>query len=263
MPPRTLDSRRTTRIDFANADWQRNEFGVDMLVMSQCTATGAVTFALRTPRDFHYAERQHYYDCEEELFQFEGDFRHDRVRPYSAGDYVYRPVGTVYGDDEGSDEGGLIIASLARERMRHHFDDHPKPWLGHYLVDWRWNTRREQPFVLQSRTVGWEPSGLGEGVEMRVLHGAAGVRRDERRLFEHSPWASDFTLMLRVPAGFRGPMPSWAGFHAETLACAGRATIGGEPWHRGCYQFAGPGGTCIVEETLEVYCRYFSGGGGA
>jgi len=210
---RSPEARRTPRIDFATAAWQRNEFGVDMLWLSRDPGNGAVTFALRTPADFHYPERQHFYDCEEELFQFEGDFRHDRVHPYRAGDYVYRPVGTVYGDDEGSDGGGIILASLAREMRRHHFDDHPRPWTGHYLVDQRWTTRLEQPYVLSSGTLPWQPHD--------------------------------------------GPMPGWPGFFAETLACAGRARIGGEPWHRGCYQFGGPAGRCEVETPLELYCRLF------
>ena len=233
-----------------------------MLVLSQCADTGAITFALRTPGNFHYPERQHYYDSEEELFQFEGDFRHDRVRPYRAGDYVFRPAGTVYGDDEGSDDGGIIIASLAREMRRRHFDDHPQPWTGHYLVDQRWNPGREQPFVLPSASVDWQAGGFASGVMVRPLHGAPGRRRDEPGLFAHSPWASDFTVMLRIPAGFRDPMPGWPGFLAETLACQGRATIGGEPWHRGCYQFGGPTGDCVVEATLELYGRYFRAGPG-
>ena len=57
---RDVASRRTPRIDFATADWQRNEHGVDMLALSQCAATGAVSFALRTPPEFHYADRQHF-----------------------------------------------------------------------------------------------------------------------------------------------------------------------------------------------------------
>jgi hypothetical protein len=260
MPARTLATRRTARIDFADAPWQVNEHGVEMLALSACGTTGAVTFALRTPRDFHYPERQHFYDSEEELYQLEGDFRHDRVRPYRAGDYVYRPAGTVYGDDEGSDDGGVILASLANEMRRHHFDDHPKPWAGHYLVDRRWNPRPEQPFIVQTADFHWQPSGLADGVALRPLHGVPGRRRDEPGLFDHSPWAADFTLMLRVPAGYRGPMPAWPGFYAETLACAGRATIGGEPWHRGCYQFGGPTGDCVVGEDVELYARYFRDG---
>jgi hypothetical protein len=52
-------------------------------------------------------------------------------------------------------------------------------------------------------------------------------------------------------------MPGWPGFFAETLACAGRARVGGEVWYRGCYQFDGPVGQCHVDETLELYCRFF------
>lgn len=257
MPSRSPEARRTPRIDFASAGWQRNEFGVDMLWLSRDPGNGAVSFALRTPADFHYPERQHFYDCEEELFQFEGDFRHDRVHPYSAGDYVYRPVGTVYGDDEGSDHGGITLASLAREMHRHHFDDHPRPWTGHYLVDQRWNPRLEQPYVLSNDTLPWDPLGDDARVSLRRLHGNAGRRRTDDAVFAHSPWASDFTVMLRIEAGYLGPMPGWPGFFAETLACAGRARIGGEPWHRGCYQFDGPSGRCEVESTLELYCRFF------
>ena len=255
---RSPEARRTPRIDFATAAWQRNEFGVDMLWLSRDPGNGAVTFALRTPADFHYPERQHFYDCEEELFQFEGDFRHDRVHPYRAGDYVYRPVGTVYGDDEGSDGGGIILASLAREMRRHHFDDHPRPWTGHYLVDQRWNARLEQPYVLSSGSLPWQTHDGGDArVSLRTLHGNAGRRRGDEAVFAHSPWASDFSVMLRIEAGYDGPVPGWPGFFAETLACAGRARIGGEPWHRGCYQFGGPAGRCEVETPLELYCRLF------
>jgi hypothetical protein len=254
---RSIAARRTARIDFATADWQRNEFGVDMLWLSRDPDNGAVTFALRTPANFSYPERQHFYDSEEELFQLAGDFRHDRVHPYQEGDYVFRPAGTVYGDDEGSDGGGIILASLAREMRRHHFDDHPGPWTGHYLVDRLWNPRVEQPCVLASRRLPWQPSVLDPRVTLRLLHGTPGQRRGDDSVFRHSPWASDFTLMLRIEAGYLGPMPGWPGFVAETLACAGRATIGGEPWHRGCYQFGGPGGGCVVEQALELYCRLF------
>ena len=256
-PSRSLESRRTARIDFASADWQRNEFGVEVLQLSRDAGNGAVSFALRTPARFHYAERQHFYDSEEELFQLEGDFRHDRVRPYHAGDYVFRPAGTVYGDDEGSDGGGIIIASLARAMQRHHFDDHPQPWTGHYLVDRRWNPDREQPFILSSNALPWQPSGLDPRVTLRALHGRPGRRRDDDAVFAHSPWAADFTLMLRIEAGFDGPMPGWPGFEFEMLACAGRALIGDEPWQRGCYQFGVPVVRCRVSETLELYCRAF------
>ncbi len=256
-PTRSLESRRTTRIDFATAAWQRNEFGVDMLFLSRDAGNGAVTFALRTPANFSYLERQHFYDSEEELFQLEGDFRHDRVHPYRAGDYVFRPAGTVYGDDEGSDRGGIIIASIANKMRRHHFDDHPKPWTGHYLVDRRWNPHREQPYVSSSAKLPWQPSGLDPRVTLRALHGTPGRRRDDDAVFAHSPWASDFTLMLRIEAGFDAAMPGWEGFTTEVLACTGRATIGGEPWHRGCYQFGGPSGRCVVEEPLELFCRAF------
>jgi hypothetical protein len=66
--------------------------------------------------------------------------------------------------------------------------------------------------------------------------------------------------MLHVPAGFRGPMPAWPGFDLETLACGGSATINGEPWHRGCYQFGGPTGLCSVDTDLELYVRAFRRG---
>ena len=186
MPARDPDARRTPRIDFATAPWERNEFGVGMLWLSRDAGNGGVSFALRTPADFH-----------------------------------------------------------------------PRPWTGHYLVDRAWNPRPERPYVLSSGSVPWQPSGLHAQVAVRPLHGTPGRRRPDEAVFTHSPWAADFTLMLRVEAGYRGPMPGWDGFFAESLACAGRARIGGEPWHRGCYQFDGPGGACRVEETLELYCRYF------
>jgi hypothetical protein len=42
------------------------------------------------------------------------------------------------------------------------------------------------------------------------------------------------------------------------MTLAGRATIAGEPWHRGCYAFDATAGECIVPETLEMYVRSFA-----
>jgi hypothetical protein len=254
---RDFARRVTPRLDFATADWQRNEHGVDMLMLSRDAANGAVTFALRTPADFRYPERQHFYDSEEELFQFQGDFRHDRIHPYRAGDYVYRPVGTVYGDDEGSDGGGIIIASLAREMRRHHFDDHPRPWRGHYLVDERWNPRPERPFVLNTAEARWGPCPLGPGVQVCALRGNPGLHRSDDAVFEHSPWAADFAAMLRVPVGYDGDWPCWPGFVAESLVISGLAVVGSERWYRGCYGFGALTGPSVVTERVEVYVRGF------
>jgi hypothetical protein len=41
------------------------------------------------------------------------------------------------------------------------------------------------------------------------------------------------------------------------LALAGRATIAGESWHRGCYAFDATAGHCDVHETLQMYVRSF------
>lgn len=39
--------RRLPRLDLATADWQCNEFGVDVLMRSSCAVTGAFTMAPR------------------------------------------------------------------------------------------------------------------------------------------------------------------------------------------------------------------------
>lgn len=250
--------RTVTKVDFATAAWERNEFGVDVLVLSADPVSGAVTFALNTPSDFVYPEEAHFYDCDEDLFQFEGEFHHDELLPYHAGDYVYRPVGTVYGHGEGSADGGIIIASLARERVRFHFQGHPGPWTGHYLVDRLWNPRPVQPFLARSRDLPWEPSPLGGGIEVKRLRGEPGVRSATSGASVHSPWAADAAFLMRVPAGYAGDFPAWPDTILEVLVLDGRARIGGEDWHRGCYGFGHPRGPCRASEDLVFYARSFA-----
>jgi hypothetical protein len=155
----TPGPRTTSYLALGTAPWQRNEFGVDVLTLSRDAVSGAITFALHTPPGLTYPEVEHFYDCEEDLFQFEGEFRHDDLLSYRTNDYVYRPAGTVYGNRVGSD-GGIIIASLAREPVRFHFQGHPSPWTGHYLVDQRWNPRPVAPLIVRGNEQQWTASGL-------------------------------------------------------------------------------------------------------
>lgn len=252
--------RRVLRIDFATAAWERNQHGVDMLVLSLDPASGAVTFALRTPAALVYPEHQHFYDCDEELFQFEGEFHHDRLLPYREGDYVFRPAGTVYGDDEGS-EGGLIVASLARKPVRFHFDDHPKPWRGHYRVDRMWNDGRTDPFLTSTATLAWTAAPAHQGIDIKPLRGMPGVASRTDGASMHSPWAADAAFMLRLPAGYDGPFPSWPGAALETLVTDGHARTESAEWYRGCYSFDGLAGRCRVDRDLVLYVRSFEGRG--
>jgi hypothetical protein len=252
--------RGVFRIDFATADWRRNEYGVDVLTLSQDAVSGAVSFALRTPPGLVYPERQHFYDCDEELFQFEGEFHHDLLLPYRSGDYVFRPAGTVYGEIEGSD-GGLIIASFARESVRYHFDDHPQPWRGHYRVDKRWNPHRTDPFIVRSDALGWRPAAFAPDVEVKPLRGNPGEPSPTDGPSEHSPWAADAAFIMRVKTGSRDEFPQPGGAIFEALVLDGRAEIGGAQWHRGCYSFGGLRGPCRIDADLVLYVRSFQGRG--
>jgi hypothetical protein len=251
-------TRKSERIDFATADWRLNEFGVGVLSLSLDSVSGAETFALRCPANFIFPEDAHFYDCEQELFQFVGNFHHDEIAPYQAGDYIYRPIGTVYGHGEGSTHGGIIIASLARERRRYLLAENPYPWTGHYLVDRLWNPRAEQPLVLPTSDLPWQADSSHPGLSLRKLRGLPGVIDPVSGASAHSPWASDAAFILRIPGGFSGPFPVWPGFALEILVLGGRATVAGEPWHRGCYGFDALAGACEVSETLDIYVRSFA-----
>ena len=253
--------RHTPRIDFATADWQLNEFGVGVLSLSRDPVSGAETFALRCPATFVYPEGAHFYDCDEELFQFEGDFHHDEIAPYRAGDYIFRPTGTVYGHGEGSTGGGIIIASLARERRRYLLDGHPYPWTGHYLVDQLWNPRAVQPLVLHTLDLPWQVDSRHPEMTIRVLRGLPGAIDRLSGASVHSPWASDAAFMLRIPQGCSGQFPDWPGFELECLVLGGRATVAGTSWYRGCYGFNALSGHCDVSETLDLFVRAFAARG--
>lgn len=250
--------RRVPRIDLATASWTHNPSGAALLTLSRDPVSGAETFALRCPPNFVYAEQAHFYDCEQELFQFEGEFHHDEVNPYHANDYIYRPIGTVYGHGEGSFDGGITIASLARSRRRFHFQDHPEPWTGHYLVDRLWNARPVQPFIVNLSSLAWEPLPGWPALAMRALRGKPGERSQHSGARQHSPWAADAALVLRLPVDYVGSFPHWPDFALETLVLTGKATIGGQVWHRGCYAFDALSGQCRVHELLEVYVRVFA-----
>lgn len=252
----TRGNRRTARLDFATATWQRNEWNVDVLELSRDTQTGALTMALRCPPGLVYPEEEHFYDCEEDLFQFDGEFHHDEIDSYREGDYIYRPIGTVYGHGIGSHQGGLTIASLAREMRRFHFQGHPGPWRGHYLVDRLWNPRPVTPFIIGASSLQWHT--VRPGVAIRALRGQPGERSALFGASTHSPWAADAVFILRLDAGFDAPFPTWDGFVLELLTLDGRATIAAEEWYRGCYAFDGAYGRCVVGESLQMYVRAFA-----
>lgn len=256
--PSSLVARGTRdclRVDLASAPWERNEFGVDVLELSKDEVSRAVTLALRTPAGLQYPEREHFYDCDQDLFQFSGEFHHDEERPFHQGDYVYRPPGTVYGRTPGS-TGGIIIAALNNQPRRHHFDDHP-PWHGEYLVDERWHTRAVQPLLVRHGSVEWRDAGIGGGIQVRPLRGTPGARSELWGARPHSPWGADAALMLRIPQGYGGSVPTWDNCQLEVLITAGQATAGGQDWYRGCYAFNGFSGDCEVTDTLECYVRFF------
>ncbi|TXS92027.1 hypothetical protein FV139_14980 [Parahaliea maris] len=257
--PRPLrGERRTGKIDLSSIDWPRNEFNVGMLSLSADPVTGAETFALNCPDNFVYPEDAHFYDCEEELYQFSGEFHHDEIDPYYKDTYVYRPIGTVYGHGEGSHDGGIIIASLARERRRFHFQEHPEPWTGHYLVDQLWNPRPVSPAIVNAQDLPWVNDEVNASCQVKLLRGAPGKLSQFSGVSDHSPWAAESAFILRVPAGYSGSFPSWPGFVLELLVIAGQATIDGDSWHRGCYGFDPQLGECTVQEPLEIYVRAFA-----
>lgn len=247
--------RQCARLDLGTARWERNEFGVDVLMLSQDAVSGALTMALRTPAGLAWPEREHYYTCDQDLFQFEGEFHHDEERPFLAGDYVYRPPGTVYGHSPGS-AGGVIIAALNGRPRRHHFDDHP-PWTGEYLVDRDWHSRAVQPCLVHGGELAWEDAGLGGGILQRRLRGRPGQRADHYGARPHSPWGADAAWLLRLPAGYAGVFPAWPDTLLEVLVTAGRARVAGADWYRGCYAFDGLKGDCTVSEDFECYLRGF------
>lgn len=249
-------ARRVTHLDLASARWTHNEHGVDVLVLSEDPVSGAITFALRCPPGLVYPEDAHFYDCDQDLFQLEGEFHHDELVSFREGDYVFRPAGTVYGHGEGS-EGGIIIASLGRKPVRFMFQDHPEPWTGHYRVDRFWCDRPVEPMVLRSQELPWEPSGLSPLIEVRRLRGEPGRASAFAGASPHSPWAADATCLLRIRAGFRGELTLWPDTLVEVLVTGGQATIASRPWQRGCYGFGGLGGPATVSEDLLLYVRCF------
>ena len=248
--------RMVSHLDLTEAHWSRNEFGVDVLVLSQDPVSGAITMALRTPKDLQFPEEAHFYDCDQDLFQFEGEFHHDEERPFHEGDYVYRPPGTVYGNSVGSN-GGLIIAALNRQPVRFHFQDHPEPWTGEYLVDRLWNERKQSPQLIKSSDVPWTECSLGEGLEVKKLRGEPGRPSEGFGRQPHSPWGADAAFMMRIPTGFRGPLPQWPNTILEALATDGNAAIDGKIWRRGCYTFGQLLGHCNVTDALTLYVRAF------
>ena len=244
------------RLDLATAGWERNEYGVDVLVLSADPVSGALTLALRTPAGLAWPEREHFYDCDQDLFQVEGEFHHDEELPLHAGDYLWRPAGTIYGHSEGS-AGGLIVASLGRRPCRYHLDEHPGEWSGHYRVDRLWNDRPD-PFVRRATEGLFTPLAGPGGAAWRSLRGTPGTAAAWGGRSRHSPWAAEAVGLLALPAGYRGPFPAWPGQCAEVLVLDGECLAAGARWYRGCYAFDALDGDVAVTTGLTAYVRLFA-----
>jgi hypothetical protein len=230
--------------------WRRF-FSVDDL-------TGAHTKALHIPAGTAFDEKSHFCDSDHEIFMFEGGFDFDEHLPLREGDYLYRPAGTVYGNREHTDMGGIQIISFGREKVSFHLDDPPKPWPGHYLVDRVWSDRPVGPMHVAAGSVPWQPSSLGEGIEEQRLRGTPGHRSDIWGASRHSPWAADAAFLLKIPAGYRGQSPAWPETIVETLVLSGRGTVGDDEWSRGVYSIGVGGRTMDVSDTLTLYGRSFA-----
>ena len=249
--------RFVARLDTTTADWFRNEWGVDYLLLSEDPVSGALTFVIRTPAGLEFPERAHFYDCDEDLFQMEGEFHHQEDVRYHQGDYIWRPPGSVYGASPGSN-GGITIAALNRKPVRYHFSEDPEPWTGEYLVDRRWNPRSISMMHVHGAELAWEESGQDSQIAVKQLRGIPGHIHPDFGACDHSPWSADSVFMLRIAAGYDGALTLWPDFILEVMVTGGRAAIDGAEWFRGCYSFDGFGGNCIVIEDLELYVRAFA-----
>ena len=248
-------------LDIYAADWATNEFGVDALMLSQDEVSGAFSVLLRMPPDLDYPEEAHFYDCEVELFQVEGNYYHDVGNPYLPGDYIYRPPGTMYGHSNGTDGGGLIFTCLNRQGQRFHSQDHDTdrgPWDGEYLVDALWNPRPVSFMKVKSVGMDWQPSGLHPHIMVKPLRGEPGQNHPYFGATQHSPWGPDAAFVLKLNAGFEGKLPLWTDNLYEVFALEGQGTINDQPWQKGVYHFGRFVGDARIERDLICYVRSFA-----
>lgn len=248
VPRKTMDERVTS--DFTGGLWRR-WYSVDPV-------TGAHTKALHIPAGVRFTEKSHFCDSDHEIFMFEGGFDFDDLLPLREGDYLYRPAGTVYGDGEHTDTGGIQIISFGREKVSFHLDDPPRPWPGMYLVDARWSERRAQPLHVRGADLAWLASPLGGGIREKRLRGVPGQASPVWGSSSHSPWSADAAFLLRIPGGYHGPWPAWPGSAAECLVVSGSGASAEGPWERGCYTIGSALGPLAVDNDLVLYCRTFA-----
>jgi hypothetical protein len=246
-------------LDTVSAEWAVSPTGsgVKRLRLSYDPESGAFSQLLYTPPGFAVPEKSHFADSDHEIFMYEGEFAFDRVHPLREGDYLYRPAGTVYGDQEHSDGGGTQLISFGRESVKFHLDDPPSPWPGEYRIDERWTTRKAQPMYVRTPELPWVRSTLGYGIHEKRIRGVPGEPSSVFGRSSHSPWAADAAFLLRIPAGYRGPFPLWSGFIVELMTLDGEATVGEQTWRRGVYAFGRPLGETAVERDLILYGRCF------
>ncbi|MFN8535658.1 MAG: hypothetical protein U0556_19135 [Dehalococcoidia bacterium] len=246
-------------LDTTTADWTDSPTGsgVRRLRLSYDPESGAFSQLLSTPAGFAVPEKPHFADSDHEVFLVAGEFAFDLVHPLQEGDYLYRPVGAVYGDGEHSETGGIQLISFGREAVKVHLEDPPTPWPGEYLIDQTWTTRKTRPCFVRSTDLPWRPSSLGYGIEEKRLRGVPGEPSVTDGPSNHSPWAADAAFLLRIPAGYRGPFPLWSGFLIELFVLSGEATIDEERWQRGGYTFGRPIGESTVTQDLVCYGRTF------
>jgi hypothetical protein len=252
-------NRFVSYLDTTTAEWtvSSSGLGVKRLLLSADPETGAFSQLLLTPPSFAVPEKSHFADSDHEIFMYEGEFAFDLVHPMRQGDYLYRPAGTVYGNNEHSDAGGIQLISFGREAVKFHLDDPPSPWPGQYLVDERWTTRKVRPMYVRTAELPWVRSSLGYGIDEKRIRGVPGAPSPSAGRSSHSPWAADAAFLLRIPAGYRGPFPLWSGFLVELMTLDGAAVVGERPWRRGVYAFGRPLGETTVERDLILYGRCF------
>jgi hypothetical protein len=250
--------RFVTYLETTTAEWQPSPSGqVRRLRLSTDPETGAFSQLLAVVPGFQVPEKPHFADSDQEIFLVEGEFAYDHLAVPRAGDYLYRPAGTVYGGGEHSVAGGVQLISFGRAPVKFHLEDAPDPWPGEYLIDQRWNPRPVQPFMVRSDSLPWVRSRLGYGIREKRLRGVPGEPARYGGRSAHSPWAADAAFLLALPAGYRGPFPLWSGFLVELFVLAGSATVEEVRWQRGSYTFGRPLGETVVTSELICYGRCF------
>jgi hypothetical protein len=252
-----LRGDRTVRhFDLTSVEWPVNEYGAALQTLSRDPISGAISFVLRTPPGLQYPERAHFYDCDEDVFQVEGEYHHDVELPMREGDYVYRPPGAVYGNSQGT-EGGVTFVSFARQPRRFHFESNPEPWTGEYLVDKAWNPGREGRLYVRSGALPWQAEASSSGLMTKSLRGAPVAPRDRPPRVDHSPWAAAAVCLVKYDAGYEGSSNPWGGW-AEHLVLGGRAKTDANLLTRWSYSFTDQDVQLAVMEPMVCLLRLFS-----